>query len=244
MILNRESMIPLTQQVIDIILERINMGIYSTGDKIPSQETLAQELDVSRVTIRRAVFELSRKGILDSCKGRGTTVLTDPGKTRKYHRLWGFSHDDPNRSSLTTTLLESRIVTDDIDAATKLGVEEKSEIFFLKRLRYVNNTPVSYEETFIPVRELPGLDLLADMKDNVSLYSILYKKGNISFSFAEEDISPVICEEPVSDYLPENKGKPIFFVRRRTFSHRSSHPFEYCRYHLSPDCYGVIIIKD
>ena len=61
-----------TEQVIEIILDRIDNGIYTIGEQLPSQEAFAKELEVSRVSVREALVQLQCRGILDIRQGEGT----------------------------------------------------------------------------------------------------------------------------------------------------------------------------
>lgn len=58
----------------DKICDQIYEGIYGDGDKIPAERELAEQMDVSRVTIRRALTELGEEGLIKREVGRGTRI--------------------------------------------------------------------------------------------------------------------------------------------------------------------------
>lgn len=66
--------IPIYLQVKAYILERIKTGYYKTGDKLPAERQLSEQLGISRNTVSAAYKELLLEGILDSEQGRGTFV--------------------------------------------------------------------------------------------------------------------------------------------------------------------------
>ncbi len=66
--------ITLSQQAKNVILEKIEKSEYRIGEKIPSEESLASEFGVSRMTVRQAIIELVNEGILCRIQGRGTFV--------------------------------------------------------------------------------------------------------------------------------------------------------------------------
>ena len=68
------SRIPLYLQVAGVLRQRIETGIWSQGEKIPTIEKLEQEFRVARVTIRQAIDVLREAGLLYSHQGRGTFV--------------------------------------------------------------------------------------------------------------------------------------------------------------------------
>ena len=76
--LDRHSSVPLYAQLRELIVERIQEGAYRQGERIPSEMTLCQELDLSRPTVRQAIADLVSDGILEIRKGRGTFVAVEP----------------------------------------------------------------------------------------------------------------------------------------------------------------------
>lgn len=73
---------PKYAQVADTLRQRIARGVWETGARVPTNEDLAQEFGVSRVTVRQAVEMLAREGLLSAQQGRGTFVLARPPQER------------------------------------------------------------------------------------------------------------------------------------------------------------------
>lgn len=65
------SAVPLYQQVMDDLKGEIARGVYAAGSRIPSEMELAKSYGVGRVTVRRAIEELSRAGYLNRQQGEG-----------------------------------------------------------------------------------------------------------------------------------------------------------------------------
>jgi GntR family transcriptional regulator len=72
--LDRQSFVPLYQQIKDLLLDRIEHGELAAGDVIPSETQLKAALKVSRLTVRQALYELRVEGYVIREKGRGTFV--------------------------------------------------------------------------------------------------------------------------------------------------------------------------
>jgi DNA-binding GntR family transcriptional regulator len=66
--------LPLYERVRQAIAASISDGTYSPGDKLPSEARLADDLGVNRLTVRRAIEELARAGVVESRQGSGTYV--------------------------------------------------------------------------------------------------------------------------------------------------------------------------
>jgi GntR family transcriptional regulator len=81
--LDRESFIPLYQQIKNWLLNKIEAEQLSRGDVIPSEAQFSEALRVSRATVRQAFYELRLEGYVVREKGRGTFIgLSDSGITR------------------------------------------------------------------------------------------------------------------------------------------------------------------
>jgi len=64
----------ITDQIVESILEQIRKGIYKPGSKLPSQDELSRELEVSRVSIREAMVQLQYMGLIEMRHGEGTFI--------------------------------------------------------------------------------------------------------------------------------------------------------------------------
>jgi GntR family transcriptional regulator len=68
------SPVPRYAQIADLLRQRIARGGWSAGMRVPSNEELMREFDVSRITVRQAVDVLARDGLLEARQGSGTFV--------------------------------------------------------------------------------------------------------------------------------------------------------------------------
>lgn len=72
--INRGSVIPPWQQLADMLRARIESGELTPGDRVPSIVSLSQEHDLAPVTVRKAITQLQREGLVESRTGWGTFV--------------------------------------------------------------------------------------------------------------------------------------------------------------------------
>lgn len=73
---------PLYLQIAEVLRQRINKGIWTRGDTLPTLNELMEEFSVSKVTIRQAVKLLQEDGLLSPLRGRGTFVTADANSRR------------------------------------------------------------------------------------------------------------------------------------------------------------------
>ena len=78
MVINFRDSTPLYQQIVQHIRAQILAGDVQVGDKVPTQHEMAKAYDVSLITVKKALAELTREGILFSRVGKGTYVAQKP----------------------------------------------------------------------------------------------------------------------------------------------------------------------
>ena len=74
--LDNQGSQPLYKQLEEKIIQDIENGIYRKGQKIPTEKELSQMYDVSRMTVRKALEEITKQGILERHAGKGTYVAS------------------------------------------------------------------------------------------------------------------------------------------------------------------------
>ncbi len=78
--LDARDSVPLYQQLSAIIGQDIERGVYKAGDKLPTEQELREKYAVSRVTVRGALAELTKRSLLLRRRGKGTFVSTEKFK--------------------------------------------------------------------------------------------------------------------------------------------------------------------
>ncbi|WP_152613727.1 GntR family transcriptional regulator, partial [Inquilinus limosus] len=83
---------PIYQQIAEDLADRIRTGAFAVGDRLPSERDLADQLGISRMTVRQAFKSLTDEGLIESRIGRGCFVAR-PKVDQRLQRLTGFSED-------------------------------------------------------------------------------------------------------------------------------------------------------
>ena len=76
--IDRENGIPYYRQVMNLVEEQIATSVFKEGDQLPSETELSGIYGVNRHTIRQALGELCRSGVVYRVKGRGTFIAKRP----------------------------------------------------------------------------------------------------------------------------------------------------------------------
>lgn len=147
-------------QIITQISEEIRSGALRPGDRLPPERELAVRFSVSRVTIRRALAELSEAGLVQAKQGQGTFVSPRVvGETST--TLMSFSELGRARGLQPTAHVlahETRPAT--LDEAESFDVAPGTPIFILERLRLLDGMPISIDTSRIPLIHAPGLETI------------------------------------------------------------------------------------
>jgi Transcriptional regulators len=169
-----------------IVREHLRKRIASMtpGDQIPSETTLCDEYDVSRITIRRSVEDLLREGLLTKEQGRGTFVtvprFVQEARESFSEDVTGFYRQQQALGRVvSTTVLGNRRTRNGV-AAKMLGLLPTDELIFLERLRYVGHSLHQHVTTYLSAEAFP--DVLTTDFSQGSLFDHLEKQYDVKLS--------------------------------------------------------------
>lgn len=158
--INRDSPVPAYYQIAIDLHNRILNNEWKTSQQIPPEEELAKHYQVSRVTMRQALAELVKDGILVRQRGSGTFVSQRPmplvhdlslptsfsGKLRQQ----GFE--------LSSEVLAGEIFLEPFEWVMQhLRIGPGDAVAYLKRLLLINGQPTGIDRSWIPDRLCPGI---------------------------------------------------------------------------------------
>ena len=85
-ILNHSSMVPIYEQLMDQIKTEIIQSVLKEGEALPSVRTLAGELRISALTVKKAYDRLEEEGFVTTVHGKGTYVTASDQQLAKEAR--------------------------------------------------------------------------------------------------------------------------------------------------------------
>lgn len=166
---------PLYLQLKRFIEDAVSGGRVRAGDALPSERDLAAKMDVSRVTVRKAVQHLVREGILVQRHGSGTYVAPQPNRVEQsLSQLTSFAEDMARRGmSVRSVWLDRGIYAPSPEETVTLGLSSTDTVARIARLRISGDTPLAIERAALSARILPDPQAIG-----ASLYAHLEKGGN------------------------------------------------------------------
>lgn len=204
--------------------ELIERDGLQPGDALPSEPELQQRFAVSRATVRQALADLERSGLIERHQGRGTFVAL-PRLERTLPDLTSFTEhlaEQRIRSASRLVAFErlrpgeatERAVSEDEPAAADYFPNQAVVRFV--RLRLANDTPVGIHTTITPasVAESIGLtDERLRRELGFSFYKALEAAGS-GPSWAEEHLAARGTSAAESRLLGMPRGTPVMNVLR------------------------------
>lgn len=155
--------------VADQLLRDISSGLFQPGEKLPREDDLAMRYSVHRHTLRRAVAELMKQGVVDVRHGRGTFVQNAPisysvgSKTRFHANIAGLNRQPGGRLLEATTLPAPVIV------AGWLQIAAGAEVIRLDILRESDGVPLIRSEHWFPKSRFPDLAERFEQTQSITL---------------------------------------------------------------------------
>lgn len=165
---------PLYVKLQQALASAIRSGRLKSGDALPPERDLAEYASISRVTVRKAVDELVRQGMLVRRHGSGTFVAKPVEKVEQpLSRLTSFTEDMSRRGRTSRAQwLERGLFTPSPDEMMMLGLPAGGLVARLGRLRIADENPLAIERASI------SAEFLADPENvGISLYAALEARG-------------------------------------------------------------------
>ena len=196
--LSRNTIEPLYYQIRENIRTMINSNTYPPNSMIPTEAELCSIYGVSRITVRRAILDLVKEGLLTRGKGKGTFVSETYGLT-SMNGVQGFSQELLGLNMRPSArLLSCKIRTADPALCSALELEQGTKVVTISRLRLVNNEPCMVEVMNFPYALVPGIE-----KEDLSqsIYHLLKGKYNQEVVRARDILEPIIIGDYESQLL-------------------------------------------
>ncbi len=202
------------------------------GDAIPSERILSERFGVARMTVRQAVDALVADGLLAREQGRGTFVA--PRRVDFEMRLTTFGEEMRRRGMRPDSkVLAAERVPATADVADALGTLTGRPLHYLCRVRYADGTPMSIEQTWVPVALAP--DLFASGAPG-SVYEALRRLGQDP-AWGEETLTADEADDREAALLGMRNRRAVMRAERRTYSEAG--PCAYSRACYRGDRYSV-----
>jgi len=204
---------PIYQQIKKTIAQRISNGEWAAGQKLPSENELVQALNVSRMTINRALRELTQQGLINRVHGLGSFVADLPRHASLIElqdiALEVAESGKQYRSKII--VLETRKANAEI--ASQMQIEAGKKLFFLEAVHYQDDLPIQLESRYVNPDLVPEF-ILQDFNQQTSTAYLLQQFRPDEM---EHIVRAVIADAPTRRLLKINPDEPCLQLNRRTW---------------------------
>lgn len=205
---------PIYQRVKQAIISQIRSGAWKPHQRIPSESELVNEIGVSRMTINRALRELTSEGFLIRMQGVGTFVAEAKAYTPmlEVHNIADEIAQRGHRHDSRILVCEAREA--DADHAMQLGIAPGDTLFYSQIVHYENNVPVQIEDRYVNPAAAP--DYLRQVFNKQMPYTYLMEISPLTAG--EHRVEAVSASDEQRELLQLEEHEPCLLIHRRTWS--------------------------
>lgn len=216
--------LPLYGQIKNSLRAQILDGTYAPGSQVPSESALGQAFAASRITVRQALGDLQKEGLIYKVHGKGSFV-SRPKAFQNVSTLQGFAEQMSTRGhEVLNQLLSLAHGPASAQVADRLQLPEGALATELRRVRLLDREPVSLELTWVaePLgRRLAQADLVTR-----DIFLIIENDCGVPLGHADLAIDAVQAGPHEAAALKVAEGAPLLRIERLTHD-REGHPVDY-----------------
>ncbi|MDX3905655.1 MAG: GntR family transcriptional regulator [Pigmentiphaga sp.] len=219
---------PLYARLREALRADILGGRYQPHDQLPSEAELTASHGVSRITVRQALNDLHKEGLIVKVHGKGSFVAP-LAVAQDLTRLRGLSESLGRPGRVLSRTLSMELVAAPEEVAAQFGMAPGARVGELWSLRYLDRQPLSLNHSYMPgeyAERLRRIDL-----GNRDLLEVYERELRIPVHDADLSIGAVAADAMHAAHLAVRRGAPLLRVRRRLHADGGK-PF-----HLESACY-------
>ena len=206
------------------LISQIESGDLPAGTRLPPERELSRDLDVNRMTLRRALRVLESQGFLVRKHGIGNFIAHSK-IDREIETVFRFTSGMAKRGFTPgTKLISIAVITAEPRIARDLGLPQPARVYDILRVRSINQEPVMLESYKIPIERFPKLEEF-NLEDR-SIYEVFESEYGVQIFRNRQSLEPVIANKFEARLLQIDPGDPLMLERRISYDD-SNQPIEY-----------------
>jgi len=207
---SRADGVSLWRQIEAALREEIGNGTFEPGGRLPTEAELSARFAVNRHTVRRALEELSRGGLVRIEQGRGTFVAEDvldyTVEPRTRFSEWIRKHN----KEPSGRILQLKEIGADAQVAGALGLRIGGRVVLLERLGFADDRPVSLVRHHFPVTRTKGL--LETLRSSASITEALQQVGIDDYLREVTRVSARLPTAAEAELLRMPRNRPVLIA--------------------------------
>lgn len=209
---------PQYKKLYELLRKHIVSGIYKEGSLLPSENELCATHGLTRPTVRQALENLVRDGLILKHQGKGSIV-------RAPLQNIGILSASGTASAIGKQFLKTRILQKPVVQTWPSvfpfelsDLEREAGCVYMERLRFVEDIPLFYDINHLPNIHIPRLT--SRSFENRSLFDILRKHYDIEIKGGEQKLKALLPDDKIRDLLKLQVGQPVLYLERKLRTNR------------------------
>lgn len=232
--------IPLYVKIRESLRSKILEGEYKSGQKLPSEDELAAQFNVSRMTVRQGISDLIDEGLLYRRHGVGTFVAY-PHVERDHTRLTNFFESSGEEGiQAKAIILDLEVLPAKDRVARALAIAEGDLVIRIKTLRFADDVPVTVHDAHIPYRLFSKiLDEDRNTIESKHLWTYMENMG-YRVKSAVQHLQAREADEELARLMVIEEGAPILYKERTVYADDGT-PVEFTYCYNRGDRYSLTV---
>ncbi|HEY7180537.1 MAG TPA: GntR family transcriptional regulator [Blastocatellia bacterium] len=212
--------IPLYYQLENILREKIMSGAFPAGSRLPTEIELIRIYGVGRITVRQALAALTKEGLIERKRRRGTFVTERKTRRRSFEEridLTG-SLDEiiASEAGATFKVIEMNRIDADPHEAELFGLAAGEPLYRVKRLGMRGGAPHNLTLDYLPVEI--GETLTPEELSAGSLLQTLETRFGLKLKSATQRITAALADPYLAKLLDVRVGSPMLSIERAVYA--------------------------
>lgn len=210
---------PLYLQLVDILEIQIR-NTMAPNDKLFSERELTQIFGVSRITVRLALQELEKRGLVYKKHGKGTYVSEIQDAVVDLSAAYSFTEQMKKIGKKPQTeILSFHRMQASEQVAKTLQISSGDWVFELERLRLADDVPMMLERSYVPANLFEGLS--EELLQHKPLYEVFSDDYGQFIRLAEEEFYASIALDNEAKLLDIQANSPVLHLLRKTYNDKN-----------------------
>ena len=207
------SPVPLYFKVMTDIRDNILSGGWRAGSQLPGELDLARRLGVSVITVRQALADLTREGLVRRERARGTFVTwSGPVKQPIDLEIDAANLVSINPEGTSFKVLRIDIMTPTLELRRDFVLDSGEKITKITRVRMAYGRPLAFVNSYVPARLLDKVP--RDWLRKQPLTNIIEDRLGVKVAGLKLVVSAKLADHRISAHLEIPTGSPVLFVER------------------------------
>jgi|APSaa5957512622_1039677.scaffolds.fasta_scaffold45991_1 GntR family transcriptional regulator len=200
---------PLYNQIKNAILHYIEENDLQSEDKLPSERELCEFFSVSRLTVRRAVDELIRLGVVFRRPGKGL-YISYPKLQQRLLIVTSFSEAVAALGHTPgARLLDMELIEGSAKVCKEMGLPAGAQLLRTHRLRLVDNIPFSVCTSCLNYELLGGIEKELGQQN---LYHLIENRYGVELAKTNSQLEATLADHAMAALLDIKPGAPLFLM--------------------------------